>query len=256
MSLPVRHEVQALVRIHPVSDRFAHSFVPGPGYGWYARFYQAEPAPVVGTTKCPESLCPMLALPSSGSRVADSSEDITPRSLLLRTHSPILCGSPQLRLLASYEGVCAGCDQPLLPPGSSRRYFCESVLRCLSPYPGGPTECICLVLPQRHRPSPKGDWVGFPLVSANTIFRGGVSRLQLFRYVQASQFACLPDRSYRCKSPHRAAETFTSEQNVRRYLRTHRICYPPDHRQLAERGLAPRKIRSFVGCSHPCLPFC
>jgi len=104
MSLPVRHEVQALVRIHPVSDRFAHSFVPGPGYGWYARFYQAEPAPVVGTTKCPESLCPMLALPSSGSRVADSSEDITPRSLLLRTHSPILCGSPQLRLLASYEG--------------------------------------------------------------------------------------------------------------------------------------------------------
>src|SRR5215469_9861322 len=40
-----------------------------------------------------------------------------------------------------------------------------------------------------------------------------------------------------------------SEPNVRRYLRTHRICYPPDYRQLAERGLAPRKIRSFVGCS-------
>ncbi|HXJ43195.1 MAG TPA: hypothetical protein VNH18_28200, partial [Bryobacteraceae bacterium] len=37
--------------------------------------------------------------------------------------------------------------------------------------------------------------------------------------------------------------------NVRRYLRTHRICYPPDYRQLAERGLPPRKIRSFVGCS-------
>ena len=40
-----------------------------------------------------------------------------------------------------------------------------------------------------------------------------------------------------------------SEPNVRRYLRTHRICYPPDYRQLAERGLSPRKIRSFVGCS-------
>ena len=26
---------------------------------WYARFYQAEPAPVVGTTKCLESLCLM-----------------------------------------------------------------------------------------------------------------------------------------------------------------------------------------------------
>src|SRR5262249_13319451 len=42
---------------------------------------------------------------------------------------------------------------------------------------------------------------------------------------------------------------FTSEQNVRRYLRTHRTCYPPDYRQLAERGLSPREIRSFVGCS-------
>src|SRR5215471_10276550 len=40
-----------------------------------------------------------------------------------------------------------------------------------------------------------------------------------------------------------------SEPNVRRYLRTHRICYPPDYRQLAERGLSPRKTRSFVGCS-------
>ena len=36
---------------------------------------------------------------------------------------------------------------------------------------------------------------------------------------------------------------------MRRYLRTHRICYPPDYRQLAERGFSPRKIRSLVGCS-------
>jgi hypothetical protein len=42
---------------------------------------------------------------------------------------------------------------------------------------------------------------------------------------------------------------FTSEQNVHRYLRTHRTYYPPDYRQLAERGLSPRKIRSLVGCS-------
>jgi hypothetical protein len=31
-----------------------------------------------------------------------SSEDITPRSSLLRTHAPIPCGSPRLRLLASF----------------------------------------------------------------------------------------------------------------------------------------------------------
>jgi hypothetical protein len=54
---------------------------------------------------------------------------------------------------------------------------------------------------------------------------------------------------YRCSFPRRAAEAFTSEQNVRRYLRTHRICSPPDYRQLAARGLSPRKIHSIVGCS-------
>src|SRR5436190_17597795 len=63
---------------------------------------------------------------------------------------------------------------------------------------------------------------------------------------------CWPPRSFlplQVKT-HRAAEAFCmSEPNVRRYLRTHRICYPPDYRQLAERGLSPRKIRSFVGCS-------
>ena len=79
--------------------------------------------------------------------------------------------------------------------------------------------------------------------------RGKFSRLQLFRYVQASELACLPDRSYRCRFPRRAAEAFTSEQNVRRCLRTHRICSPPDYRQLAARGLPPREIHSIVDCS-------
>ena len=79
--------------------------------------------------------------------------------------------------------------------------------------------------------------------------RTPISRLQLFLYVQASEFVSLPDRSYRCKFPCRAAETFTSEQNVHRCLCTHRICYPPDYRQLAERGLSPRKIHSIVDCS-------
>jgi hypothetical protein len=79
-----------------------------------------------------------------------------------------------------------------------------------------------------HRPSPRNGWVGFPLCSANTIFHGEFSRFQLFRDVQASEFACLPDRSYRCSYRCKAAEPFTSEQNMRRYLRMHRICFPPD----------------------------
>ena len=47
----------------------------------------------------------------------------------------------------------------------------------LSPYPGGSAECMCLVLPQRHRPSPSEKRVGFPLMSrehdfSRTPFRG------------------------------------------------------------------------------------
>ena len=92
--------------------------------------------------------------------------------------------------------------------------------------------------------------VGFPRFCPRTRFSTArVSRLQLFRYVQASKIACLPDRSYRCQYFCRAAEAFTSELSVCRYLHTYRICCPPDYRQLAVRGLAPRWIRSLVGCS-------
>jgi hypothetical protein len=49
---------------------------------------------------------------------------------------PVWLSSPSAIHLV--RGVCAGCYQPLLPPGSSRRYLCESFLRCLSPCPGGP----------------------------------------------------------------------------------------------------------------------
>jgi len=140
----------------------------------------------------------------------------------------------------------------LSAPAANRTFstlVCVSFPRCLSPYPVGPAECMW-VLPQRHRPSPIEKWVSFPLVSREHDFsRTPISRLQLFLYVQASEFVCLPDRSYRCKFPCRAAEAFTSEQNVHRCLCTHRICYPPDYRQLAERGLSPRKIHSIVDCS-------
>jgi hypothetical protein len=95
MSLPLRPEVQALVRIRPVVEWFAPSFVPGPGCGLYARFYQAKPAPVVGTTKCPESLCLMLALPPSGRRVPPP-----PRTLLPVPHSYGLMRQSRVALLS------------------------------------------------------------------------------------------------------------------------------------------------------------
>jgi hypothetical protein len=148
---------------------------------WYARFYPAEPAPVVGTTKCPGPLCLMLALPSSGKRAS-----FPARTLLLghRSYRPIR----QTRWALLSFGYSPRSRNPcwLLPapaaPGLFPTLFLpirpvmpEPVPR--SPYPGArtpasPIECFCLVLPQCLRPSQKGDLVGFSLLSANAIFRG------------------------------------------------------------------------------------
>jgi len=110
---------------------------------------------------------------------------------------------------------------------SAAPYLRNSFLRCLALNPDGPTECTCLFLPRCHRPSLDPSQVGFPFRPRTRFFRGKVSRLSSdISYVQASEFACLPDRSHRCKF-RRAAETFTSRRNVLRCLCTHRICYPP-----------------------------
>ena len=86
---------------------------------WCTRFYQAEPAPVVGTTKCPESLCLDFGVTSVRETCTVSSEDITPRSSLLQTHSPFPSSSPLLWFLASFEeslqvaaSLCCSWDLP------------------------------------------------------------------------------------------------------------------------------------------------
>ena len=118
------------------------------------------------------------------------------------------------------------------------------------PIPRRVAECVCLVLPQ---PSS-----AFPIIRLGRLparlrehdfprvgFRG-CSYFVMFKPPSLLASQIVPTAA---SFPCRAAEVFTSEQNVRRCLRTHRTCYPPDYRQLAERGLSPRKIRSLVGCS-------
>ena len=90
--------------------------------------------------------------------------DITPRSSLLQTHAsiPLALLSFGLSLV---RGVSAGCYQPLLRAGPSRRYLCESFPGCLGLCHGGSAECTCLFLPPRHRPSPvhyRGRLPAFP----------------------------------------------------------------------------------------------
>ena len=163
-------------------------------------------------------------------RVASSttSKGIAPSSSLLRAHAPNQLPPPDSCIHTYFRRSLQVAASPCWEPGSSRRYLRNSFLRCLVLNPDGPTECTCLFLPRCHRPSLDPSQVGLPLLSANTIFRGEVSRLSSDNsFVQASEFARLPDRSYRCKFC-RAAETSTSGQNVLRCLCTHRICYPPD----------------------------
>ena len=104
---------------------------------WYARFYQAGPAPVVGNHQVPRVPLPDVGVTFIRKPCTGSSEGITPRSSLPTDSfaNPMWLSLPSASGLV--QGVLAGCYQPLLPMGSSRRYLCESFLGCLVPYPGG-----------------------------------------------------------------------------------------------------------------------
>jgi hypothetical protein len=133
-------------------------------------------------------------------------------------------GSLLLRLLASFgeslQVVTSPCCPRQLPTLSPT--VCSWML---DPLPRRYTVCSRLFLPRYHRPSPEEKWVGFPQLSRLKRLRaGGLSRLQIFRYVPASKFARPPDRPCRCEYSRRAAGAFTSEQNAVRCLPAHRIC--------------------------------
>jgi hypothetical protein len=121
--------------------------------------------------------------------------------------------------------VLAGCYQSLLPTAASRRYLQQSFLGCWIPYPGGtPCACACFFHGVIGLPHRKMGRLPASIPLETTSCEGGISRLQIFRYVPASKFARPPDRPYRCEYSRRAAGAFTSEQNAVRYLPAHRIC--------------------------------
>ena len=134
MSLPLRREVQALVRIRPDCKWFALSLVPSHASAYVGSVsdHRAEN----GTTEYPESLCLILALPPSGRREPPPARTLLPGPssyrLIRRSRSALLSFG-----LSLVRGVSAGCYQPLLPAGPSRRYLCESFPACLGPCHGG-----------------------------------------------------------------------------------------------------------------------
>ena len=80
------------------------------------------PLPRVGVTAARETSCA-------------SWKSVTPSSSLVRAHAPDLLPSIRLRHSLA-RTVFAGCCQPLLGTGPSRRYLCQSFPTCLDPCSG------------------------------------------------------------------------------------------------------------------------
>jgi hypothetical protein len=98
--------------------------------------------------------------------------------------------------------VCAGCGQPLLGRGPSRRSLCASFPACLAPYPGGSCGASTRFFPQD---------IGLPLVRTGSALHyvpysdfstARFSRLQSLLDVQAHRCARHPDRSSRYGTPY------------------------------------------------------
>jgi hypothetical protein len=123
-----------------------------------------------------------------------SSGDITPRSSPTDSFANPLWLSPNFGVWPRSRSLCRLLPA-LLPPGSSRRYLCESFLRCLSPYPGGLLSAFAWFFLSLHRPFPSFDRVGFPLKSANTIFHGSAFEAAAISLCSGLQ-VCSPPRSF------------------------------------------------------------
>ena len=118
-----------------------------------------------------------------GNRVASQHhlEGITPSSSLLRAHAPNQFPPPEFVYPHLSPEVLAGCCEPLLATGSSRRYLCKSFPGCLSHGSRRVVGCICLLLPLPRRPSPSPAYgSASPHRPAKRLRAAGVSRSSLF----------------------------------------------------------------------------
>ena len=83
----------------------------------------------------PRAPLPRAGVAATSKACTASWKGITPSSSLIRTHAPDLLPSTRLRHGLA-RTVFAGCCQPLLGTGPSRRYLCQSFPACLDPYSG------------------------------------------------------------------------------------------------------------------------
>src|SRR5215472_16443223 len=200
------------------------------------------------SAQSPFAFAPCGREPHGGDAASIPSQNITPPSSLLRTHSPVAAASPLLRF-SLVGGVFAGCHQSLLPAGPSRRYLRESFLGCWIPYPAVPQRALtcffrCLIgLPHEGQGRLPAN---SPLetTSCGTL----ISERQIFLYVPASKFVLPPRSSPPLRIPPQGSRGF--------YVRAERASLPPHAPDmLTVRVQAIDGTRTFTSLDpRPCRP--
>ena len=101
--------------------------------------------------------------------------------------------SPQLRPWPRLRSLCRLLSAPAAD-GTFSTLFCESFLRCLSPYHGGSLSALAWFFPSVFGLPHVDAGSAFPLLSANAIFRGLVIEVAAISLCSGLT-ACLPPRS-------------------------------------------------------------
>ena len=195
--------------------------VPAAGVGFPWLCVQAPPR----DRQVPRAPLPGKGVTSAATASRAASKGVTLSSSLLRAHAP----DPIPPVAYGHRlgrRVLAGCCQPLLGEGPSRRYLHASFPRCLGPYPGAPRGALARFFPRDYglphvatgsarRHLPHSDFRVGPL------FRG-CSHSFTFR---PPGLLATQGRSHRGSYFHAAAAVAsTSEQNTGRCLPVHRVC--------------------------------
>ena len=174
----------------------------------------------------PRAPLPVTSVTHDGVMSGTTSKGVTPSSSLLRAHAPNQFSPLEFVYPHLSPEVRAGCCEPLLETGSSRRYLCKCFPRCLSHGSRRVAGCVCLFLPLLLRPSPSpAHGSAFPELPRKRDFVRRVFRDRRYS-LRSGLLVCSPPRSPLPlrRVGRRAAVTFPPEQITHRYCCVHRVC--------------------------------
>jgi hypothetical protein len=234
-----------LAHVHPSPCRFAPGLVPASRCD-HSRLNVREST---WNRQVPRAPLPPPGVTRASVASSATSEDVTPLSSLIRAHAsdqlpPASFGCPSFG--GSLQVAASPCWSMALPDVISAdlsldAWTCPTVVRevpmAVTSLPASAFPELCQRVGNQQR-SASNDFMQVP-----------ISRAVVIPYVQASRFACHPGRPHRCGSRPQGGRGVE--------FRAERDLLPPHASdllavrigQLTARGLAPRKIRSLVGCS-------